>query len=205
MWTAVSPPTEPPASRFALHGKSAALSFGEVIELCRTDAAFREFLTGVLSGSSLEAFFWEVVPVTHQTLDRPFECVLVPAPVLCRLQPDVSSFRSHFAAQPSAEVLSFPNLGGDAMLVVPAPLADAACYTHLGRFLRSAPRSQVDAFWQQVGTTLREHLSDQPTWLSTAGLGVSWLHLRLDSRPKYYRHQPYKSGVADAPLGLLAP
>ncbi|MGI9175867.1 MAG: DUF6940 family protein [Rhodothermales bacterium] len=23
-------------------------------------------------------------------------------------------------------------------------------------------------------------------WLSTAGGGVSWLHVRLDSRPKYY-------------------
>jgi hypothetical protein len=30
-------------------------------------------------------------------------------------------------------------------------------------------------------------------WLSTSGLGVAWLHIRLDSTPKYYQHQPYTS------------
>ena len=27
---------------------------------------------------------------------------------------------------------------------------------------------------------------DQKLWVSTSGLGVFWLHLRLDSYPKYY-------------------
>jgi hypothetical protein len=31
----------------------------------------------------------------------------------------------------------------------------------------------------------------QPIWLSTAGMGVAWLHIRLDERPKYYSHKPY--------------
>ena len=30
-----------------------------------------------------------------------------------------------------------------------------------------------------------------PTWVSTAGGGVAWLHVRLDSAPKYYTHRPY--------------
>jgi len=42
---------------------------------------------------------------------------------------------------------------------------------------------------------MQKQISDRPTWLSTAGLGVYWLHLRLDSRPKYYRYQPYKAAV----------
>ncbi|MGB1216866.1 MAG: DUF6940 family protein [Saprospiraceae bacterium] len=29
-------------------------------------------------------------------------------------------------------------------------------------------------------------------WLSTAGLGVYWLHIRMDNRPKYYKHKAYK-------------
>ena len=32
---------------------------------------------------------------------------------------------------------------------------------------------------------------DAPTWVSTAGGGVAWLHVRLDSAPKYYTHRPY--------------
>ena len=31
----------------------------------------------------------------------------------------------------------------------------------------------------------------RPTWLSTEGSGVPWLHVRLDSRPKYYHHAAY--------------
>ena len=29
-------------------------------------------------------------------------------------------------------------------------------------------------------------------WLSTSGLGVAWLHLRLDHEPKYYQYAPYR-------------
>ena len=30
-----------------------------------------------------------------------------------------------------------------------------------------------------------------PRWLSTSGLGISYLHVRIDKRPKYYSHQEY--------------
>jgi hypothetical protein len=29
-------------------------------------------------------------------------------------------------------------------------------------------------------------------WISTIELGVSWLHVRIDSTPKYYHYTPYK-------------
>ncbi len=35
-------------------------------------------------------------------------------------------------------------------------------------------------------------ISDRPIWLSTAGGGVAWLHVRLDSTPKYYGYAPYR-------------
>ena len=37
-----------------------------------------------------------------------------------------------------------------------------------------------------------ELLEEQPkVWLSTSGLGVYWLHVRLDSRPKYYQFKEF--------------
>jgi hypothetical protein len=59
-----------------------------------------------------------------------------------------------------------------------------------------APLSQVGELWRVTAEALETRLGDVPVWLSTAGLGVYWLHIRLDSRPKYYRHRPY----ADADL-----
>jgi hypothetical protein len=74
---------------------------------------------------------------------------------------------------------------------VPAPRADRAHYGHLAAFVRGAPPDQVDAFWAEVARAARSRVSSEPLWISTAGLGVAWPHLRLDSRPKYYRHAAY--------------
>merc|ERR1712241_203055 len=49
--------------------------------------------------------------------------------------------------------------------------------------------------WQELGQTLSERLrqvgSQTNIWVNTDGRSVHWLHVRLDSRPKYYRHSPY--------------
>jgi hypothetical protein len=39
---------------------------------------------------------------------------------------------------------------------------------------------------------MAQRLNEKPVWLSTAGGAVSWLHVRLDDRPKYYHYAMYK-------------
>jgi len=166
------------------------MTFGAVIRLWADDDAFRLFFTASLLSAELSAFFWEMPPLTVETLDGPFQCVLVAGPELETIPPEPGAFQEHFRA--GGDVVVFANLGRDAVLIAPAPRGSGAAYGHLGSFLRWGPASQRDHLWQQVGRTLLGHLSATPTWLSTAGLGVAWLHVRLDSRPKYYRHRPYK-------------
>ncbi|MEM1294225.1 MAG: hypothetical protein AAGH89_02600 [Verrucomicrobiota bacterium] len=171
---------------------SKVLSYREVIDLWRTDAEFRRLFANGIADCPFKAVFWETPPVTLTSLQRPFEYVLVEGKPLERLQPDPEPFGLQFSASSGKPVLTFPNLGGDAILIVPAPLVALSNYTHLAAFLRGGSPDQVDLFWQAAGEAMEKQISDRPTWLSTAGLGVSWLHLRLDSRPKYYRHMPYK-------------
>lgn len=192
MWTAQVETLNQQTTKVRLQNDSRELSFREVIELWRVNAEFRTYITSVISESSFEAFFWETPPVTEQTQLQPFEFVLVEGTSLSRLRADPAPFMSKFSSRASQQVLTFPNLGGDAVLIVPAPLGDRDYYTHFAQFLRNAPRSQVDAFWQSTGEAMQERISKAPVWLSTAGMGVSWLHLRLDSRPKYYRYSPYQ-------------
>jgi hypothetical protein len=193
MWMSHLQPIDSHTRKTTLSEGSKDLSFREVIRLWQDNDDFRCYFSATISESQFEAFFWETPPVTERTLDQPFEFVLVESASLSQLQADPSPFRKHFSSRMSEEVLTFPNLGGDAILVVPVPLAEEACYTHLARFLRGAPRSQVGALWRSVGVAMQNRISNSPTWLSTAGMGVSWLHLRLDSYPKYYRHGPYKT------------
>ena len=80
-------------------------------------------------------------------------------------------------------------------MVVPCPSSDDTTYSSLGAFMRTASDDQINAFWSRVGSEALQHWSrrkEEKVWMSTSGLGVYWLHLRLDSRPKYYTHDPYK-------------
>lgn len=170
------------------------LSRGEVIEGWRDDEAFRDRFLASLE-SEHDAVFWETPALGHTTRDRPYEHVLVRAPSLARVRPEPDAFREHFGEDPGDGVVTFPNLGGDAELVVPCPLGDPSAYPHLAAFVRAAPRAQVHALWSATARTLDARLRrtpDRPTWVSTSGLGVHWIHLRLDSRPKYYQHAPYR-------------
>ena len=101
---------------------------------------------------------------------------------------DAHAFSGHF--RPGGEVATFWNLGGDAMLVAPCP-EESGNFAHLASFTATASAERQDALWKAVGDALALRIGPQPLWLSTAGHGVAWLHVRLDSRPKYYRHAPY--------------
>lgn len=169
-------------------------SYGEVLTGWRSDAGFRSFFIRTLADAPHDAYLWETPPVAKAGLGRGFEFVLVDCPALTAMRPDPHSFAAHFdAAGGEAEVASFANLGGDAFLVAPVPRAADPVYTHLAAFVRGAPATQQHAFWRTIGAQVAERLSDRPLWLSTNGLGVAWLHARLDSRPKYYTHRPYRT------------
>ena len=139
------------------------------------------------------AFFWEVRPASVADVGRPFECVVVDSLQLSGVRADTTAFLDHFG-QHAGPVRRFSNVSGDAVLVAPAPLDASTDYAHLASFVRSAPVSQQCAFWRAVGGAVRGSLSDQTLWLSTSGLEVYWLHVRLDTRPKYYTCQAYARG-----------
>lgn len=164
------------------------LTFRQLFELLQ-DSGFVDWYTEQLEDSQFRSYFWEHPPLTRTTIDASVEFALVNAPMLDNLHPDPAPFRSYFA---TAEVVTFRNLGGDAMLIAPSPGDALQGYAHLASFLRRAPASQVHGLWRSVGRAILKSLTDKPIWLSTSGLGVAWLHIRLDSTPKYYQYQPYK-------------
>jgi hypothetical protein len=138
------------------------------------------------------AFRWETPPLTSTTIQQPFECLLHDSPGL-DVRADPTDFETYF--QPGVEVVNFQNLGADALLIVPCPISKSANYSHIGAFHRSAPHSQQHVFWIAVAQTVLARAGPHPLWLSTAGGGVDWLHMRLDERPKYYRHLPWRDWV----------
>jgi hypothetical protein len=191
MWTSRSEDLpDRPGRRLVVEVGSRPATVAEVLQAWQDDEVFCSFFNALLAHSPFAAFRWETPSASVESASRPFECVLLDDPDLARLA-DPNSFAEQFRRS-KGDVVSFANLGGDAILVVPRSVADPSAYGHLGAFVRLAPERQRLALWRSVGEALRKRLSKKPVWLSTAGAGVPWLHVRLDDRPKYYGYRPYR-------------
>jgi hypothetical protein len=179
--------------RFAVDLDTRPATVADVLRGLQGEAGFREYLNSQLANAPYIAFRWESPAVTTATLMKQFEFVVLDSPGLAR-RPEPEAFAEHFSGA-EAGVAVFPNLGGDAIMVVPRPVGELSAYGHLAAFVRLAPEQQRHALWQSVGNAMARRVGSKPVWLSTAGAGVSWLHVRLDDRPKYYGFEPYRQWV----------
>ncbi|CAG8752885.1 39484_t:CDS:2 [Gigaspora margarita] len=107
------------------------------------------------------------VNVSQKTLDKPFEFVVIRSEDLNNATQNHKPFEDYLADAflQNKYAISFPNKPAtnqpsDAILVIPS----------------------------QVATKLSEELAkgDRPRWLNTHGLGVSYLHVRIDESSRYY-------------------
>ncbi|MFW6157485.1 MAG: DUF6940 family protein [Balneolaceae bacterium] len=186
--------TEGNSWKYLIHKRDKQLSYSDFINALQGDRLFRSFFIQLLSNVPVPAWQWETPPVTTSAIDRPFEFVIHNSPGI-DLPPDPGPFQSYFHSTGLDEpVAVFNNLGNDARLIAPKPAGEGRNYSHIGVFIEEAPMKQQHALWRTVGQVTEELISDKPIWLNTAGGGVTWLHVRLDSRPKYYRHRPYSIG-----------
>ncbi|MGH6878106.1 MAG: DUF6940 family protein [Rhizomicrobium sp.] len=163
----------------------------EVITAWQDDAGFRAFFITELAATPYPAFFWEMPPIRRGQTDVGYEYVAIRSDALARMPADTEAFAAQFRATPDA-VVSFRNLGGDALLVAPRSIGKPQLYGNLAAFLRAAPAQQQHELLQVLGRAIDQELrrTAERIWISTSGLGVAWLHIRLDSYPKYYQHRP---------------
>lgn len=142
-----------------------------------------------LASQPFDAGFWESPPYSENTADHAFRCVLINSPELSKNTADPSAFIRKLAGVARDGSGIFANVNNSATLI--SPQAKPANYGHLMAFLRKASPIQITNLWAAVSKVVLEKSGQQPLWISTSGLGVPWLHVRVDSEPKYYRHLPY--------------
>lgn len=177
-------------TKYKIRQNNTIITFQNAIELLKNDNEFILFFNELLRTSPCEAYFWEVKPVNINALQDEFEFVLVNSSTLLKIKADSSAFAKHFTG--NKYTTSFSNLGGDSKLIVPVGITEAENYSHIAKFVRNAPQEQIIAFWNLVGNEYSKAMSHDTKWLSTSGLGIHWLHVRIDSYPKYYNYQPYR-------------
>ncbi|CAN5226045.1 hypothetical protein BH23BAC3_BH23BAC3_28340 [soil metagenome] len=190
MWQFIETESTSSQTTLRIQENNSQISHKRFLNLLSESDEFRNRYNSRLAECKFEAFFWENKSMTHQHLDETYEFKLINSDYLTGVSPDSRTFRQYF--DPGCEVVDFPNIGGDAHLIVPCPGNSTAPYTHIGNFVRDAQEHQIQQLWKRVGSKTLSIINTKPRWLSTSGLGVYWLHVRIDSVPKYYQTEGYK-------------
>ncbi|MEM8524631.1 MAG: hypothetical protein AAGG68_08300 [Bacteroidota bacterium] len=166
------------------------ISFRQFIEILKRSSTFRLFFNNLFSQAEFNAFFWEVRPVIKDQLDNDFEFVIIQNTALEHRKSDASNLEDYLVSDELA--LGYENLRKDTKYIIPTEKAASEIYNHLANFVRNVPEEQINQFWKKVAAEYRKSVSEQPVWLSTHGLEARWLHVRIDSKPRYYSYNDYR-------------
>jgi hypothetical protein len=109
------------------------------------------------------------------------------SPALDRIQSqDHSPFDDFFIGKKKKHAVSFYNLSGDSMMVVPVP-RPGLNYMSMKDFVDNASESQQRGFWAAAAAVVSKMVRKyEKVYVNTHGLGVYFFHLRVDTYPKYY-------------------
>lgn len=138
-------------------------------------------------------FFYQTSAITRD-MDTEYEEKYIESDRLEKITQNYEPFEEHFVKPKNKYVTSFLNLSKKSLLVVPVPPKTGAQnpnktfnYTTIKDFIDNAPQKQQVAFWKHVAKRVNELLKIVDTvYINTHGLGVYYLHVRLDTNPKHY-------------------
>lgn len=163
------------------------ISFNNAMNYLQHNKKFRNKFINVLKNTQFDAYFLEIAPS-----NKPFEFTLVNAPILKNIQPDRNPFKNKLNKCKNKNIISFMNLSKTSKLIVPCPISNEKAYTHIANFIKYAPKKQIHLFLKQIPIQVKLFKKKYKiVWVNTHGLGVHWIHLRIDSKPKYYKTQKY--------------
>ena len=96
---------------------------------------------------------------------------------------DSSPFHNHLDGKTSP--VKFYNLDKSAILVSPPDIGKN--YSHLATFYKNSSTTEKNEFWRKVAKSVEKQLKKgNDVYVSTHGTNVRWLHVRIESKPKYY-------------------
>lgn len=136
-----------------------------------------------------ESIFWEC----PNKFDEIAQFHITPTNSFANIRASYLPFQQYIenAFEKEETVAVFPNLSKDSILIAPTDIT--ASYKDLLSFIRLATDREKAELWYNVAKNVLFRLNKgYNCYVSTHGLGVYWLHIRLDTSPKYYVHNAYK-------------
>ena len=137
-------------------------------------------------------YFWRTSVLSNKK-DLVYKEEFVEDERLLEAKEDFKPFEEHLNKNKDEKYsISFPNLSGDTILVVPIPRKSKR-FTNMFYFMSNASEKQKKELWKKVALESKEFLkTNENIWISTHGLGVNYLHVRICNTPKYYENSKLK-------------
>ena len=139
------------------------LTYREFLTKIVSEENFRSEFINILKRSRFGTYFFETPKVSKESLDDKFEFILSSADALKNVRADKFTFQDYFGKCRDSTVVTFPNLGQDAVLVVPCPPPSNSVnhYSSLGPFLRTADNTRVHDFWIEAARTMLQTVKEK--------------------------------------------
>ena len=137
-------------------------------------------------------YFWRT-SVQSNKKDLVYKEEFIEDERLLKAKEDLKPFSEHLDKNKDEKyAISFPNLSGDTILVVPVPRKGKS-FVNLFKFYKNSSEIQKKELWKKVAEQAKEFLkTNDNIWISTHGLGVNYLHVRICNNPKYYENSKLK-------------
>jgi len=132
--------------------------------------------------------FLEFPRLSEETAHLPASFVLIPSERFSSAEGSPVIFEKHFNSDQNGSCVYFSSEHGDGTLVSPRPSAvDASAARHISAFMLNAPVDiKVELFSKVASLVIESYEDKEDVYVSTAGLAVPWLHVRIFTTPKYY-------------------
>jgi hypothetical protein len=137
------------------------------------------------------AFFWETSPISNNSTDNYSEN-FIETSAFNGVRQNYLAFLNHIKKSKNKYTVSFNNLSGSSLLIIPYP-KNGKNFTSLKDFIDNASDTHQKQFWKCVAIRVEQMLKNHnKVWVSTHGTGVPYLHVRIDTNPKYYQTIKFK-------------
>ena len=151
---------------------------------------FRNEIIQIFKKSKFENVYWEFPPYYKTTTQSKAQFVFMSTSSFGKA--DSENFKEHLSNRETGEIVVFNNLSGDTKLISIASKNNNDMFCHIMQFMKNAPSEYKHNLLIKIGCEMLKYSnSTSPIYLSTHGHGVSWLHIRICNRPKYYTYKEY--------------
>ena len=167
------------------------LTVREIINFFENKSFVLEFVSIINNTINYNSYFLECPKMNADTLNDEFEFIIYDAKN--KFENKSANFDIFCPYSDNHLSFSMKSYSGNT-LIIPNYMKGTPCvnYLNISNFLKNSLDEQIVDLFYLISDNLKKEINSGKTvWLSTHGLGIPWLHIRIDYYPTYYSHKKY--------------